>query len=81
MRRSGQKHITNTEHFQNASRQLIPPLASEPGELIELNDELLEDPTIASLSGANSYAHDLDESPENNDEENDEDTLIAMQIM
>ena len=29
----------------------IPPLAAEPGELIELDDELLEDPTVVSLIG------------------------------
>ena len=29
---------------------LFPPLPGEPRELINLDDELLEDPTIASLS-------------------------------
>ena len=74
----GAKLIADIECFQTASCELIPPLAGEPLELIELNDELLEDLTIASLSGANTNAQDLDESLDNNDEVNDEDTLIAM---
>ena len=44
------KHITDTERFQPASREPIPPLAREPRELIELDDELIEDLTVAQLS-------------------------------
>ena len=40
----GAKHIAKGERFQAASREIIPPLAGEPGELLELDDELLEDP-------------------------------------
>ena len=74
----GAKHIADTKRFQTASREPILPWAGEPVELIDLNDELLEDPTIGNLSGANTNAQDLDESLDNNDEVNDEDTLIAM---
>ena len=74
----GAKHIADTECFQTASREPIPPLACEPGELIELDDELLADPTVAGLSGVDIHAMDLDESCEKDDEENNEDTLIAM---
>ena len=45
----GMKHIANSERFQPASRELIPPLAGEPRELIDLDDELKEDPTVAHL--------------------------------
>ena len=42
--------------FQTASRVPIPPLAGEPRELIKLDDELLENPTISSLSGVDNHA-------------------------
>ena len=41
----------NTEWFRPASREPIPPLVGEPREVIDLEDELIEDPTIASLAG------------------------------
>ena len=47
----GAKHIAEGEWFQEASREPIPPLAGEQGGLIELDDELLEDPIVASLTG------------------------------
>ena len=75
------KQIIYTERFQTASRELIPPLAGEPRELIELDDELLEDPTIVRLTRVDNHAKDLDESHEKDDEVNNEDTLIAMQIV
>ena len=31
----GAKHMTNIEHFQLASREPIPPLVGELGELID----------------------------------------------
>ena len=46
----GAKHIAEGERFQAASREPILPLAGELGELIELDDELLEDPTVANLT-------------------------------
>ena len=52
----GAKHIGNTKHFQPASYELIPPLASESGELIDLDDKLLEGPTIACLCGVHTIA-------------------------
>ena len=74
----GAKHIADTERFQAASREPIPPLAGEPGELIDLDDELIEDRTVARLSGDDTNAQIGDDSSQKEDEENDVDTLIAM---
>ena len=71
-------HIADTECFQSASPEPIPPLACEPGELIELDDELLENPTIASFFEVDNHAQNLEESPEKDNAENNEDTLIAI---
>ena len=70
------KHIAEGERFQAASREPIPPLAGEPRELIELDDELLEDPTIASLTGEYADTQNSEDSSQNEAEENDE--LMAM---
>ena len=72
------KRVADTERFQAASREPIPPLAGEPGELIELDYVLMEDPTIASLFGMDVNAQNIDDSSQNGDEENFEDNLIAM---
>ena len=72
------KHIADTERFQVASCEPIPPLAGEPGELIDLDDELIEDPTIARLSKDTTNAQIGDESSQKEEEENDVDTLIAI---
>ena len=72
----GAKHVADMEWFQATSREPIPPLAGELGELIELDDELLEDPAIASLTGVDADAQNSEDSSQKQDEENDE--LIAM---
>ena len=46
----GAKDIVDTERFQSAPREPIPLLAGEPRELIELDDELIEDLTVARLA-------------------------------
>ena len=74
----GAKHIADTKRFQPASCEPIPPLAGEPGELVELDDDLTEDPTIASLSGVDSSSLNVDDSLPINDNSNDMDTLLAM---
>ena len=51
-------------------------MAGEPGELIELDDELLEDPTIASLTREDAETQNFEDSSQNDSEENDE--LISM---
>ena len=51
----GAKHIVDTEKFQPASREPIPLLAEEPRELIELDDEVLEDFTMARLSREDNF--------------------------
>ena len=74
----GAKHIADTKRFQVASREPIPPLAGEPRELIELDDDLLEDPIVANLSGVDIDAQNFEDSSEKEDKENDENNLIAM---
>ena len=74
----GAKHIANTERFQPVSREPISPLVGEPRELIDFDEELLEDPTIASLYGVDTTTQICEESSQKEDEENDVDTLIAM---
>ena len=66
------------EWFQAASRELIPPLASEPWELLELDDELMEDLKVASLSVVDSSPLNVKDSLLKDNEENDVDTLLAM---
>ena len=73
----GAKNLADTERFQPASREPIPPLAGEPGELIELDDELIEDISLARLTGEDN-ARIAEETSIRDEEENDIDDLIAM---
>ena len=73
----GAKNLVDTERFQPASREPIPPLAGEPGELIELDDELIEDISLARLTGE-ANARIAEETSIQDDEENDIDDLLAM---
>ena len=72
----GAKHIAEGERFQAASHEPILPLAGEPMELIELNDKLLEDPTVARLTREDADTQNSEDNSQNEAEENDE--LIAM---
>ena len=74
----GAKHITDTECFQPASWEPIPHLASEPWELIELDDDLREDHTVARLGGEEINAITYEEGSQKDEEDNDVDDLIAM---
>ena len=74
----GTKHIADTERFQPTSHEPIRPLASEPRELIDLEDEILEDPIVTNLSGVDTSAQNIEDSSPKEDEDNDVDTLIAM---
>ena len=74
----GAKHIADIERFQPASREPISPLACEPRELIELEDDLLEDPTIANLYRVDITTQNIEDSSPKEDEDNDVDTLIVM---
>ena len=47
-------------------------------ELIELDIEILEDPIVANVTGVDNLVENFDESPKKDDEDNNEDTLIAM---
>ena len=51
------KHIVDTDH------EPIPPLASERGELIELDDELMEDSIVANVSGVDANAQNVRKMP------------------
>ena len=42
----GAKHVKDTERYQYASREPIPPLANEVGELGELKDESMCDSRV-----------------------------------
>ena len=72
----GAKPIAGTERFQASSRKPIPPLVREPRELIELDDELLEDPTVVNLTGLDVNTQNSEDSSQKEDKENAE--LIAM---
>ena len=74
----GAKHIADTERFQQASPASIPPLRDEPGELIELDNDLREDPAVASLFGVDKIVTLQEESSQGDEDENDVDTLIAI---
>ena len=71
------KHLADTERFQPTSREPILPLTGEPGELIDLDDELIEDLTMARLTGEDN-ALIAEETSLRDEEENDIDELIAM---
>ena len=65
--------------MQNTSIcELIPSWDGEPGELIDLDDELIEDPTVAHLTGEDTNAQICGDASQKEEEENDVDTLIAM---
>ena len=70
--------FTGVASFQAASREPIPLLAGEPGEVINLDDELIEDPTVPCLSGDTTNVQIGDECSQKEEEENDVDTLIPM---
>ena len=61
--------------FNKPSCEPIPPLVDEPGELIDMDDDLREDSTIASLSGVNTTAIICEESSQGDEDENDVDTF------
>ena len=67
----GAIHIADTKCFQQASREPIPPLGDEPRELIELDDDLQEDPTVTSLSGVDNIATLQDESSQGDEDKKD----------
>ena len=76
--RRGVRCRAHTECIQPACREPIPPLASEPWELLELDDELMEDLKVASLSVVDSSPLNVKDSLLKDNEENDVDTLLAM---
>ena len=71
---AGAKHIVDTKRFQ----QPIPPLVGDLGDLIDLDDKQLENPTIAGLCGEDTTTQILEEGSEKEKEENNVDTLITM---
>ena len=65
----GAKHVGDTERVQTASREPMPPLADEAGELGDLNDELIIDPNHPSNDPANDGANQDDDEGLNADED------------
>ena len=63
--------FTGVASFQAASREPIPLLAGEPGEVINLDDELIEDPTVSRLSRENTNAQICDDDSQKEEEEED----------
>ena len=74
----GAKHIIDKECFQPASREPIPHLPGEPWELIELDDDLREDPMAARLDGEEINAITYEEGSQKDEEDNDVDNLTSM---
>ena len=67
----GAKHVGDTERYQCASREPMPPLANEAGELGELKDEPMSNPSF------------LEQGEEDNDEHSnqaDEDVALDDEI-
>ena len=56
----GTNHIIDIKRFQLASREPMPPLPNEPTELIDLDDEPLEDHTIAIICEKSSLREEDD---------------------
>ena len=74
----GAKHIADTKWFQQASREPILPLDDEPRERIDLDDDLREDPMIASLSGVDTTVVLCEKRSQGDEVENYVDTLVIM---
>ena len=75
----GAKHIDSTERFQQASREPIPPLAGgQPGELIDLEDDLVENPAIARLRGDKVQLVETDLNNSEIEEHDENDTLAIL---
>ena len=74
----GAKHIADTERCQAASCEPIPPLVGELGELIDLDDELIEDPTVSRFSRKDTNDQLCDDSSQKEKDKNDVHTFIAM---
>ena len=72
----GAKHIADTERFQPATQEPNPLLAWEPGELIELDHELLEYLTVARLAREDN-THIAEVTSIRDEEDNDVDDLVT----
>ena len=75
----GAKHIDSTERFQHASREPIPPLAGgQPGELIDLEDDLLEDTALLRLRGEKEQVVEIAEESSHMEDNDENDTLAIL---
>ena len=71
----GAKHVGDTERVQSASREPMPPIADEAGELGDLNDEPMCVPSQASNKEDNSH-EDQEETLTLEEEEADDLALL-----
>ena len=75
----GAKHIDSTERFQHASREPIPPLAGgQPGELIDLEDDLLEDTALLRLRGEKEQVVETEQESSHMEDNDENDTLAIL---
>ena len=73
----GAKHVGDTERVQTASREPMPPIADEAGELGDLNDEPLCVPRQASnMAIAETSNEDQDDNVTLEEEEIDDLALL-----
>ncbi len=73
----GAKHVGDTERVQTASREPMPPIADEAGELGDLNDEPLCVPSQASnMAIAETSNEDQDDNVTLEEEEADDLALL-----
>ena len=73
------KHIDSTERFQHASHEPIPPLAGrQPGELIDLEDDLVEDPGLQWLRGDKEPIVETEQESSQMEDQEENDTLAIL---
>ena len=71
----GAKHVGETERYQIASREPMPPLANEAGELGDLQDEPLSDPTMHGEE-ENENSNQVEEGTTNLEDEDEDLALL-----
>ena len=73
------KHIDSKETFQHASREPIPPLASgQLGDLIDLEDDLLEDTALLQLLGEKEQVVETEQESSHMEDHDENDTLVIL---
>ena len=67
----GAKHMADTKRFQIVPREAILLLADEPRELIDLDDDLPEDPMVTNLPSVDTTKAIYEESSQRDEDDND----------